>query len=1291
MAVGVTAGFSGDQTDPLAEPVIERVPIGVRNKLAAYQGQTIIPALPKTAAAFNTKYAGANPTTFGLDSTDTVLFETLKGIDKRRAVAGTNPLNDTQTRKALSAAKKKQMTTPEPDRSIWSIKDNIVNDLQDVVKSVPRLPAALWREAQRIPNIGKEIAATKDIAGLTRLPIVDLIPGAYTAGNILSGPKGWKEAATHPLMTALDVAPEVKALAAGTEVAKFAENAAGITERVNPVSTVLTKKLVDGPQGPELVRTTLGNVTQAAADSRVGQMWDQNFGQHIRRVSKIVNLRTNELTDMITTDKPILDSQSNMEEVIKVAREGNGTLYEGVSKKYGISPERSQEIALAMEHAPDRIFEPRADNNAPRFPSRALPDNEQAYVAKILDNRAVLDKYMESEGMLLRFGEELYRPEDHAKLISIQKQMMDRNHGYIDRGDKLFAKYLPYKAYGFRNLTEFVQNLQKGSSYGGRDWSTYRQEIPPEILPLFDAHVAYMDHVTPENLMAVKIATNQLAKGRTRIGASGHTGPIGESGVTTLSEFQNFRQEIGKLQKANKKMEAMDTIFPARFQPKMSENAAQNYISYRFGDRTDLMEEALALHQKGLLSRMEGYSATRTRDPLTGQSVKGLYDFLNEEAGTWIKMRDAGFDPLYQHRMSISAAEQLAYPKIGVTDFDPAQTKARMMDMSSSVDDAMVTIHGEAVELLKHDITNKLIEDVSNHVSFTRADVEAMYMRQAERLNEIHPNASVAEHLRELISKKYEPYEPGTAFFTSKPETLSGAQLTDRLILKSEAKTLRQMFTRDTYSFGPVIDPLTGAMRTSLLALSPRWHVYNILGGGMMLQARSTFGVWSTLPDAWKAVSSMMNGSGGSLKAMGLPDDLIRTLGGMQRDAAEIEFRAGGTMKKLYHDAVFGKDSPESLAAMGVRQEPGIAKAAFENIRKKSYELNQRFDDMYRVMAYLDGFDESITKGMTRAQAIEMGLHKATKVLQDMTELTPFENGILRKVFPFYNFYQHIMRYLVSYPIDHPLRVSITAALARNEIAALGGLPHGMLEALFLGEPDKNGEQQSISLAGMNPFSSSASLFTLAGWLGSTNPIAKTVAEQLGLDTRSGEPALYPQLGYDPSTGSMSIKTENPMLQMLYNTVPQTQIIGELLGTQDEFNRLRKTNPEAANRMLASQAGLPIINRTFNPGEKRMTSELARQKSLGIEVDDLTKVGDIHTLATNPRYAEAYAALAAAQQDGTLQDMVPAVYSTSLTKSLTGAIGNQVGYTAITPQEKQAYRKQLISSRQTPGNSSIIY
>ena len=67
----------------------------------------------------------------------------------------------------------------------------------------------------------------------------------------------------------------------------------------------------------------------------------------------------------------------------------------------------------------------------------------------------------------------------------------------------------------------------------------------------------------------------------------------------------------------------------------------------------------------------------------------------------------------------------------------------------------------------------------------------------------------------------------------------------------------------------------------------------------------------------------------------------------------------------------------------------------------------------------------------------------------------------MRQIFPFYNFYQHVMRYAVQYPIDHPLRVSITAPLARNEIEQLGGLPHSFLEAITWGDPDENGERRA--------------------------------------------------------------------------------------------------------------------------------------------------------------------------------------------------------------------------------------
>jgi len=1268
----VAAQTSTQPTGPVVNAkfqVPQAKPIGPLAASAAAQlqqeaGSPIVAALPATTKGFNRKYANETAESAGIAPE---VFKALRAFDLDRAKGGRQVLSNEQTTKVVDAATNRTTPTPIPERKVGDVYGNFTGDLADLVKSIPRLPMALYEEGKRALNLPEELAKVDSLADITRLPGIDLIPGAYTAGNILEGTSGLKEAATHPLFTLLDVLPAAKAGAATTRVAKLAEaeNAARIAagepialNRTNPIRDVLTKKVVEGPEGPAIVRNYLGNAAAMVGDSRVGQAWTEAFGARTRQTVKPVGLAANELQDLVTSTKPIPEKYASYAPVIESARTMNGLLAEGAEKRYGIPRERIAQLTEELQLAPDKL--------------QGLPDNEALWVSDTRAQRAKLDTWLEEAGMLERFGDELYLPADAQALARTQQTWMGGVGRVINRTDRLFAKYIDR---GGMKVGQFADELAANGGWTPELAAT----IPEQIRPAFDAYQAWAAAPGPETLMDFRKATNRLANTRTNFTAK--VGAAGESGVSSLAEFQNLRSEIGKMQKLDRRLNA--DLAPARFQPAVSDRAVKDYIAYRFGDDAAKVDEAMAKYRDGLLSQIDGFSKKRVVDfdPVTGKKIvtKGLNDFFEDAAGTWKQMAAEGFDPTYVHRVTPDQATAMAYPKVGLSDYTPANLKKRTYDVTPMVKDATVAMQHEAVELLKNKVTDDLIDTVANRVAVNGDDLRAQFLRRAQRAAELDPSIDVGAHQDRLIRKVYEPYDPGSLFGGGERVTMTGAP--EQYIRRTDARALRKMFSRDGFNIFSTMDPFTGVMRTSLLALSPRWHIYNILGGGIMLQAQTSWGVWKNAPEAVSAVKKLMAG-----EDPGLPHQFVSSLGGMERDAAQYQVRAGATLRRMWDQVQHGDNAPGSLTTP---REPGAIRQGFQKVTAKSYQMNQMVDDFYRTLAYLDGFDTSITKGMPREEAVQMGLHKASKVLQDMTELTPFESTVMRQIFPFYNFYQHVMRYAVQYPIDHPLRVSITASLARNEIEQLGGLPHSFLEAITWGDPDENGERSGMSLAGLNPFSSTAGLFTLAGWLGSTNPIAKTIIEQLGIDTQSGQPELFPQLAYDEMKGGLTIQTSDPITGLLVNTIPQSAIALEILGAKDDYAKLKAKNPAAAARMMASQAGLPILMRTYNPDQKRISEELARQEAQTKEKQTALKSGDLDKIITDPRFAETAAKLAELQASGQLDSYRPNVYRPSTRQLITGALGGQAGFSPITPAEQDAYAEQVAVLNATPGNSRV--
>ena len=280
----------------------------------------------------------------------------------------------------------------------------------------------------------------------------------------------------------------------------------------------------------------------------------------------------------------------------------------------------------------------------------------------------------------------------------------------------------------------------------------------------------------------------------------------------------------------------------------------------------------------------------------------------------------------------------------------------------------------EAVELLKNKVTDDLIDTVANRAAVNGDDLRAQFLRRAQRAAELDPSIDVGAHQDRLIRKVYEPYDPGSLFGGGERVTMTGAP--EQYIRRTDARALRKMFSRDGFNIFSTMDPFTGVMRTSLLALSPRWHVYNILGGGIMLQAQTSWGVWKNAPEAVSAVKKLMAGE----------DPGSRTSSSRRSAAWARRCPVSGTRRPRCAEC--GTRCSTATSAPGsltTPREPGAIRQGFQKVTAKSYQMNQMVDDFYRTLAYLDGFDTSITKGMPREEAVQMGLHKASKVLQDMT------------------------------------------------------------------------------------------------------------------------------------------------------------------------------------------------------------------------------------------------------------------------------------------------------------------
>jgi len=486
----------------------------------------------------------------------------------------------------------------------------------------------------------------------------------------------------------------------------------------------------------------------------------------------------------------------------------------------------------------------------------------------------------------------------------------------------------------------------------------------------------------------------------------------------------------------------------------------------------------------------------------------------------------------------------------------------------------------------------------------------------------------------DLIKTRWTPFDPGSMM----PFQGSAGPLGEQTwIPRQVGETLKKANSEGLSKLRALNDPVTRLWRISLLPLSPRWHLYNIVGGSVMMSAEVGPQAFRHIGQAREILKAVKEG--GELPRW-VPRELERNIGLIGKEEAALALKRGASASRWWQESTIGK------AGRGFVQ--------------KSFDLNSYFDDLYKTMSYLEGESQALSRfkkaGMeddvARGLAAEEGINAARKVLQDTAAMTPFERSVLRQIFPFYSWLSHLMRFVFNYPADHPWRTAIVASGSRIVMEDFGdGASTDMLDILSWGERDEQGRQKSVNVRGMNPFSDAANLFTLAGWLGSTNPLFQTATQALGFDAMQGGIDLYPQMSYSPETGKMVVDTGNPIKNFAVNSLPQLGALVRYAGQDPEFNKLMREDPETAQRILWSGVGIPGSYKRYSREQDLVGNELKRQEAASDSTSTAYKTGNLDAL--EPFLGkEAVEALKKARESGAIDDYLP---SNSPTTQLPGA------------------------------------
>lgn len=1084
---------------------------------------------------------------------------------RTRASRGLSPLTPQQSVSILRSAESGRAATKSTERSSSPLDflGNVASDIGEIVSSIPKLPEALINEARDLPNFSKRVQqAGGGIEGLLAAPGIRLIPGAYTARNLIKG--DFNEIVSHPVMTALDVLPYASKFEVGRRIGEI-----------------------------NVGDTTVGDVAQTAKNAvkrtLPGRIARQTWGLDTRGVSRII---AEKAAEAVRQANPSL-SRIFTSELSDIQREGTRAGIE-LNKAVGGDEVRHAAIYDAAESGQLDSFD--------------MTDPERAAVNRVMDVR---DKYRQ---YLLDAGEIQQRT-----ISGVTEEFSNPQAKRIDKLDATLQRQRTFTQLRTAITEPAVADLE---ALHTQVTSQLQSELPGGVKKKIAAgYVHALDaagYETPATLPKLTgpaldefvASTNPSTLGRRAEGVATKT--MRQKAATTwISDNRKYTEKsLASLEERVTKAQAR--VIPSRWTPLLEKT---KNASVR-----DALETRIAADDPNLASILQladerQYGMLKSRGLI---STDELRKYESEAIQTISQLREQGINPEFVHHVAPGAAKAMAHPTMSTMVPKPSQVKARVNDWTPTTKNLSVAISHQGLELAREALSKEAVSAIRDAYTHPLSQVQEEYLPVARRAA-ARRSTTVQAEMERLIGRDYVRFtdtENGFVAGQARPPKFTEMQSMspeELLIPRHLSDALMQVSSPSVVS--RLFDPVLKVFRYSVLPFSPRFHVNNI-GGGAIMSALEDPRVLTKLNkgfqlarDNYKMIKALGKGEDAALPERSAAA-LESMTPSMRAQLGSLEFSvAPEDLSHLHPESLFKFKAGQQLGKMFGTVGKAVGRAA-----DWSYGINQLFDDMYRGAAYFSGHDRGLAKGMTAEEAARAGEELVNKIQPRWLEMTPMERSILRPFVPFYSFMSHVFRYAMRYPVDHPWRTSVMGSFARTEMEDFNtGLPQALASAFFLGSPDEHGDQTAIDIGAMNPFRNFGDDLTLAGFLSETNPVFKVALGQLGYDPAARGPDLYPELTYDPKTGRFKAQpTDTPGLigQLVTGFIPQAKIIGALTGTSSEFKQMMRSNPDAATRMLLSSAGVPILWKNVNVPQEQFTTELNRERSQQETLAAAMKSGD---------------------------------------------------------------------------------
>lgn len=1212
--------------------------------------------------------------------------DALIALDSRRVSVGSAPLTREQTVLAAQTAETGQQATPEPDRNPWNLPGNIVRDVGDIVRAIPRLPQAIINEVRDLPNMGTDIAEARaegvnPISAMLQAPGIRMLPGAFVASELLEGDVA--EVASRPVLSFLDVLPLASGAAATRPVAQAA-HAERIAQAARlgrtrvpprPISAVLTNRL--DPATGALSRNRLGTLIDIVRqETPVGQAVDSAFGGTARAVSRMAGRRE----ERIHALKLNIATPAN---VVEEFAPRLNDIFDRWSDEY---PYLRHDAILPDDDAL------RADliSAMERDPSAFKP----AFVNEMRDWLTDVGRYTSAQEWTGWFDNELY-PFDIARDLSKREaramqgdRITELRGEYLRPSGTVDVTWLRDKADDIDLITEpalkieAARGLEAVLDAYSIDVAALRGKRRAITVDNYDAWRRQLDAVLndPATVLTPRPSVTDITK---VLRAAGHdrqatlleqgilggrlgavskaldnlasrvppgVGPQFAAAARSAARRTAFEAKVGVRYSAKKVAQRWRTFqnahkyaAPARFHGLLGDEAALR----RPGALTKAAEAALARK----LTPKEAAALVRAVEEKAWDSIPGIDEatvtkVLNEVEhdvlGTWRDLRAAGHDPLFVHRVGPDRLQGALHTRIGPVAQTITQAKERVLDLTPRVNDLQVAMTHQAAELVGRHHSEQFIIEVMDAVGVPLSELRRRFTPEATRRAAQSRRMDTEGWLKKILDDTYVRFNPDVDGYSWGGRALDKYRNDAIFIPKAIATNLKSYIGPKHNLFTAISDPITGLFRYQVIGLSAGIIVNNFFSNAVAMTAESGLRPWKF----WSTAREWLN------DPRKIPLEELRAL--TQREQPHMGHLGADRWLNTRLGLKFqmGLNAGTAFADSAAWQAIKAGKRGLDGVVEKSLQMQRWGDNVFRVMQYLDELEKGQLKGAARAEAENSAMELVRQTFVSYADHTPIERGAIRTIIPFYSYMGHAARMLLRYPLNHPLRASLAAHLAEAEKERLGALPGSFLSLLpipGMGMDPSTGDQTFLNAQRLlNPFDDQADLMTVAGWLSATNPVIQTALRSVGVIR--GESEIYPTLRYDPETGRMKAVHPSFLESLIASAFPRLGAPLALAGLNPIYNELAARDPGAARRSLLAQAGIPRVWREHNIPTEQIQGELRRQQSANDVLNEAMRSGDWSEALRYPSLRPYYDQLAtltpdqiAAMQPASQEDIAAAL------------------------------------------------